>query len=146
MIDSILNSYKSYGGYLWQELANPSWHNYFSWLIGVSAFFFLMEAIVPWRKKQSLFRQDFWLDFFYMFFNFFLFSLIIYNAASDLDKIQTKADTLPDDVDFNHNISIEVNAGYNCDYSTNTGVTIIEGNMTVSDGTVTIQSGTLQVQ
>ncbi|MEO0341224.1 MAG: sterol desaturase family protein, partial [Bacteroidota bacterium] len=29
-----------------------------------------------------LLRKDFWLDFFYMFFNFFLFSLIIYNAAS----------------------------------------------------------------
>jgi len=84
MIDSIINSYKSYAGYLWQEIINPSWHNYFYWLIGVSAFFFLLEAIVPWRKKQSMFREDFWLDFFYMFFNFFLFSLIIYNAASDV--------------------------------------------------------------
>lgn len=31
-----------------------------------------------------MFRKDFWLDAFYMFFNFFLFSLIIYNAASDV--------------------------------------------------------------
>ena len=31
-----------------------------------------------------MFRKDFWLDFFYMFFNFFLFSLLIYNAGSDL--------------------------------------------------------------
>lgn len=29
-------------------------------------------------------RKDFWLDGFYMFFNFFNFSLIIYNAASDV--------------------------------------------------------------
>ena len=38
----------------------------------------------PWRENQAKFRKDFWLDFFYMFFNFFLFSLIIYNAASDV--------------------------------------------------------------
>ncbi|MFT4762426.1 MAG: sterol desaturase/sphingolipid hydroxylase (fatty acid hydroxylase superfamily), partial [Saprospiraceae bacterium] len=31
-----------------------------------------------------VFRKDFWLDAFYMFFNFFIFSLIIYNAASDV--------------------------------------------------------------
>jgi sterol desaturase/sphingolipid hydroxylase (fatty acid hydroxylase superfamily) len=38
----------------------------------------------PWRENQPKFRKDFWLDFFYMFFNFFLFSLVIYNAASDV--------------------------------------------------------------
>ena len=31
-----------------------------------------------------MFRKFFWLDFFYMFFNFFMFSLVIYNAASDV--------------------------------------------------------------
>lgn len=40
--------------------------------------------MAPWRKEQAKFRKDFWLDAFYMFFNFFLFSLIIYNAASDV--------------------------------------------------------------
>ena len=43
-----------------------------------------MEVLIPWRKKQAILRKDFWLDVFYMFFNFFLFSLIIYNAASDV--------------------------------------------------------------
>ncbi|HQU74594.1 MAG TPA: sterol desaturase family protein, partial [Calditrichia bacterium] len=38
----------------------------------------------PWREDQPKFRKDFWLDAFYMFFNFFFFSLIIYNAASDV--------------------------------------------------------------
>lgn len=77
-----LNSYKGYARYLWHEVTHPGWHNYFYWLIGVSAFFFLLEIVSPWRKEQPKFRKDFWLDFFYMFFNFFLFSLIIYNAAS----------------------------------------------------------------
>ncbi len=80
----IVGSYTGYANYLWQEITNPSWHSYFYWLIGVSAFFFILEVIRPWRKAQAKFRKDFWLDFFYMFFNFFLFSLIIYNAASNV--------------------------------------------------------------
>jgi sterol desaturase/sphingolipid hydroxylase (fatty acid hydroxylase superfamily) len=53
-------------------------------LIAVSLFFFAIEWFKPWRRYQGRFRKDFWLDAFYMFFNFFLFSLIIYNAASDV--------------------------------------------------------------
>ncbi len=82
--DIFVNAYRGYAHYLWQEITNPSWHSYFYWLILVSFFFFLLEIIIPWRKKQAIPRKDFWLDAFYMFFNFFLFSLIIYNAASDV--------------------------------------------------------------
>ncbi|MBK9254233.1 MAG: sterol desaturase family protein [Saprospiraceae bacterium] len=80
----IWNGYSGYASYLWYEITHPGLHNYFYWLILVSLFFFGLEVIKPWRKNQPLFRKDFWLDFFYMFFNFFLFSLIIYNAASDV--------------------------------------------------------------
>ncbi|RMG31768.1 MAG: fatty acid hydroxylase family protein [Bacteroidetes bacterium] len=83
-LDIFIQSYKNYANYLWHEITHPGWHNYFYWLIGVSLFFFLLEVVRPWRKDQPRFRKDFWLDFFYMFFNFFLFSLIIYNAASDV--------------------------------------------------------------
>ncbi len=79
-----VDGYKGYANYLWNDILNPTWNSYFYWLLLVSAFFFFIELIVPWRKKQALLRKDFWLDFFYMFFNFFLFSLIIYNAASDV--------------------------------------------------------------
>jgi sterol desaturase/sphingolipid hydroxylase (fatty acid hydroxylase superfamily) len=82
--ESFVNGYTGYANYLWQEIMNPHWKNYFYWLIGVSAFFFALELIKPWRKNQPKFRKDFWLDFFYMFFNFFLFSLVAYNAASNL--------------------------------------------------------------
>jgi len=84
ILETIVNGYSGYASYLWHEVTHPSWHNYFYWLIGVSMFFFLLEAVIPWRQKQPILRQDFWLDAFYMFFNFFLFSLIIYNAASDV--------------------------------------------------------------
>lgn len=82
--DIFIKGYQGYAGYLWHEITHPSFKNYFYWLIAVSLFFFALEVIVPWRKKQAIFRKDFWLDCFYMFFNFFIFSLIIYNAASDV--------------------------------------------------------------
>ena len=59
-------------------------HNYFYALTAISLFFLLLEAIKPWRKNQRILRRDFWLDFFYMYFNFFLFSLLIYHAGSDV--------------------------------------------------------------
>ncbi len=53
-------------------------------MVGISLTVWLLEIIVPWRKGQPIFRKDFWLDGFYMFFNFFLFSLIAYNAISNV--------------------------------------------------------------
>jgi sterol desaturase/sphingolipid hydroxylase (fatty acid hydroxylase superfamily) len=87
MFETVLNAYKGYANYLWNEISlqsSPWWKNYFWWLIFISLIFFVLEALRPWRKEQALFRKDFWLDFFYMFFNFFLFSLVVYNAASTL--------------------------------------------------------------
>ncbi len=83
-LETFINGYSGYFWYLYGEITNPHWQNYFYWLIGVSAFFFGLELLKPWRTGQAKFRKDFWLDFFYMFFNFFLFSLIIYNAASNV--------------------------------------------------------------
>lgn len=84
MIETIKNAYVNYAEYLWKEISNPGWNNYFYWLLGISLLFFAFELLRPWRKDQPKFRKDFWLDAFYMFFNFFLFSLIIYNAASEI--------------------------------------------------------------
>ena len=84
IITSIVNSYTGYFNYLLNEVLYPSWHNYFYWLIGLSLAVWVLEIIFPWRKEQAIFRRDFWLDGFYMFFNFFLFSLIGYNAISNI--------------------------------------------------------------
>ena len=80
----IIDSYTGYWNYLKGEILNPSWHNYFYWLIGLSLFCWVLEIVFPWRKNQSILRKDFFLDGFYMFFNFFLFSLIGYNALSNV--------------------------------------------------------------
>lgn len=83
-IELIKNSYLSYWNYLVNEILHPSWHNYFYWLVGLSLACFLLEILFPWRKEQKIIRRDFWLDLFYVFFNYFLFSLIIYNALSNV--------------------------------------------------------------
>ncbi len=77
-------AYSGYWQFLIKEISQPNWGNYFYWLLSISLFFFMMETLRPWRSEQAKFRKDFWLDAFYMFFNFFLFSLIIYHAASEL--------------------------------------------------------------
>ncbi|MDZ4744613.1 MAG: sterol desaturase family protein [bacterium] len=84
LIEIIKNAYVGYANYLWREITNPSWHNYFYWLIGVSAAVWLLEIVRPWRRNQSIIRQDFWIDAWYMFFNFFVFSLIGYAAVSNV--------------------------------------------------------------
>ena len=52
--------------------------------MALSLLVWILEIIFPWRREQSVVRKDFWLDGFYMFFNFFLFSLIGFNAVSNL--------------------------------------------------------------
>lgn len=42
-----------------------------------------LRITFPWRKNQPIFRKDFWLDTFYMFFNFFILNLIILIALSN---------------------------------------------------------------
>jgi len=80
----IVNSFVDYWNYLVSEVSNPSWTNYFYWVIALSILVFALEIIIPWRKKQPFFRKGFWLDAFYILFNFFLFSLIGYNALSNV--------------------------------------------------------------
>ncbi|MFN0033645.1 MAG: sterol desaturase family protein [Saprospiraceae bacterium] len=76
--------FQSYAAYLWQEVLHPHWGNYFYWLIAISLAVYALELLFPWRKNQAALRQDFWLDGFYMFFNFFLFGLVGYAALSDV--------------------------------------------------------------
>jgi sterol desaturase/sphingolipid hydroxylase (fatty acid hydroxylase superfamily) len=83
-VQVFLDGYYGYWNYLSSEILYPSWHNYFWWLIGISLVVWGLELAFPWRKNQAAIRTDFWLDGFYMFFNFFLFSLIGYNAVSNV--------------------------------------------------------------
>jgi len=82
--ETFINGWQGYAQYLWQEITRPHWGNFFYWLVGISVLVYVLELLFPWRKKQSAIRKDFWLDTFYMFFNVFLFHLIVYAAVSDV--------------------------------------------------------------
>ncbi|MBC8047868.1 MAG: sterol desaturase family protein [Fimbriimonadaceae bacterium] len=83
-LEIFTRSFRNYWQYLTHEITHPSWGNYFYLLIGISFIFWLLEIFFPWRKNQPIIRQDFFLDAFYMFFNFFLFSLVGYYAISNV--------------------------------------------------------------
>lgn len=87
ILEVIGNAYTSYVNYLWNEItfqSSPWYQNYFWLLIILSLSVWLLEVLFPWRKNQPLIRKDFWMDVFYMFFNFFLFNLIIFIAFSEV--------------------------------------------------------------
>ena len=69
------------------EISQPAWNSYFYWLLGLSLSVWCLEILIPWRRDQKIFRKGFWLDTFYIFFNFFLFSLIGYNALSNVGVV-----------------------------------------------------------
>ena len=78
----IQDAYSGYVDFFVNEVLTPSWHNYFYWLLGASLLIWIAEILFPWRKNQPLIREHFWLDAFYLFWNYFLFALIAYNALS----------------------------------------------------------------
>jgi sterol desaturase/sphingolipid hydroxylase (fatty acid hydroxylase superfamily) len=87
ILDQISRLYSSYAKYLWETITHPfEPENYFYYLIVVSLAVWLLEMAMPWRKEQKLFRKDFWIDAFYMFFNFYIFNLIIFIALSSLTE------------------------------------------------------------
>ena len=70
--------------YLVRDITEPSAHSYFYLLLVVTAVFLLWERAGPWRRDQRFVREDFYLDGFYLFFNFFGFSLVGFAAVSDV--------------------------------------------------------------
>ena len=67
----------------------PWQRNYFWGLIVISIAVFALEIMFPWRKEQKIFRKDFWLDGFYMFFNFFIFTVFISGFYKCISKFST---------------------------------------------------------
>jgi sterol desaturase/sphingolipid hydroxylase (fatty acid hydroxylase superfamily) len=83
----ISDSYIQYWNYLKQSiLLEIYWENYFYGIIFMSLFVWLLEIVFPWRKNQPIFRKGFWMDLFYLFFNFFLLNLIVLVALSKVTE------------------------------------------------------------
>jgi sterol desaturase/sphingolipid hydroxylase (fatty acid hydroxylase superfamily) len=77
--EAFLSGFNGTLNYTWKSiLFEVTWYkNYFWGLMAISLVIWMLEIVFPWRKEQSIFRKDFWLDFFYMFFNFFVFAIVI---------------------------------------------------------------------
>ena len=77
--EAFINAFIGTANWTWKSIIFevPWYTNYFWGLIIISLVVWMLEILFPWRKEQSIFRRDFWLDAFYMFFNFFLFSIAI---------------------------------------------------------------------
>lgn len=78
-LDAFVNAFLGTVDWTWRSIIFdvPWYTNYFWGLIAISLIVWGLEIAFPWRKNQSIFRKDFWLDGFYMFFNFFIFSIVI---------------------------------------------------------------------
>jgi len=78
-IDGFIEAFSGTVDWTWKSILFevPWYTNYFYGLIVISLLVWSLELAFPWRKNQSAFRKDFWLDGFYMFFNFFIFSIAI---------------------------------------------------------------------
>ena len=78
-VEAFLNAITGTLSWTWKSIIfNVPWYlNYFWGLILISLIVWILEIVFPWRKNQGVFRKDFWLDGFYMFFNFFLFAIAI---------------------------------------------------------------------
>jgi sterol desaturase/sphingolipid hydroxylase (fatty acid hydroxylase superfamily) len=78
-LSEVLNQITGSFSWVWKQITfDVAWYdNYFWGLVFISVFVYLLELAFPWRKNQKAIRKDFWLDGFYMFFNFFIFSSVI---------------------------------------------------------------------
>ena len=78
-VNAFIRSFNGTIDWTWKSILFevPFYTNYFWGLIIISLFVWGLEMVFPWRKDQAVFRKDFWLDGFYMFFNFFIFSIAI---------------------------------------------------------------------
>ncbi|NKI30897.1 sterol desaturase family protein [Croceivirga thetidis] len=87
--DAFIAAFNGTVRYTWKSILFevPWYKNYFWGLIAISFAVWLLEILFPWRKNQSIFRKDFWLDAFYMFFNFFIFTIIISGVYKILELI-----------------------------------------------------------
>ncbi|QWX84928.1 sterol desaturase family protein [Cellulophaga sp. HaHaR_3_176] len=78
-LNAFLKAFMATVNWTWKSILFevPWYTNYFWGLLLISLLVWGLESLFPWRKNQSIIRKDFWLDAFYMFFNFFVFSILI---------------------------------------------------------------------
>lgn len=74
--------------YQWRQIIfDVPWNeNWFWGLTIISLLVWGLEILFPWRKTQKIIRKDFWLDWFYMYLNFFVFQIGLFGLYGLLGK------------------------------------------------------------
>ncbi len=92
LLKTYIDSFLGTLNWTWNLISfNEIWYkNYFYGLILISLVVWFLELMFPWRKDQSAFRKDFWLDGFYMFFNFFVFSICVAGLYAVIELLAKK--------------------------------------------------------
>lgn len=88
-LNAFINAFNGTIDWTWKSIIFevPWYTNYFWGLTIISLVIWGLEIAFPWRKNQSIFRRDFWLDAFYMFSNFFIFSIVISGVYEVLELL-----------------------------------------------------------
>jgi Sterol desaturase len=83
-LDIAMDAYRGFGNYLIEDISHPTYKSPFWRLMAISVMVWGLEVFFPWRTGQGMFRKDFWLDGFYLFFNSIIFPLLIYAAVANV--------------------------------------------------------------
>ena len=88
-VEVFLNTVTGMANYQWRQiLFDVPWNeNWFWGLTCVSLLVWGLELLFPWRKKQRAIRKDFWLDWTYMYLNFFVFQIGLFGLYDLLGTV-----------------------------------------------------------
>jgi sterol desaturase/sphingolipid hydroxylase (fatty acid hydroxylase superfamily) len=88
-VEVFLNTVTGMANYQWRQiLFDVPWNeNWFWGLTCVSLLVWGLELLFPWRKKQGAIRKDFWLDWTYMYLNFFVFQIGLFGLYDLLGTV-----------------------------------------------------------
>ena len=63
-----------------------------------------------------------------------------YSVVADGNAMQAMSIGFNENLNLNRNVSITLDGGYGCDYTTNPNYSIINGKLTITNGTVTVKN------
>lgn len=79
--ETFASAFTGYARWVWSDVTQPGAHSYFTLLVVVTGVFLAWEQLAPWRSQPRV-REGFWLDAFYLVFNFYLFGLLGFQALA----------------------------------------------------------------
>ena len=88
-LEIFTNTVVGMANYQWKQIIfEVPWNeNWFWGLTIISLLVWGLELLFPWRKKQKAIRRDFWLDWLYMYLNFFIFQIGLFGLYDILGSV-----------------------------------------------------------